>query len=175
MRRRKVILRSLVVGAFAFTILTSAACEPLLPSAEVETLSTHTPILPADTPTLESASPRLPERAPTPEPDATTGEVPPALLNAILDDVAARSGIERNEFVVVKAEAVLWNDGSLGCPQPGQFYIQSLVEGYRVVLSHDGQEFDYRASDRGFFFLCEQHFPQGNGTPMGDTGKAPGQ
>ena len=56
---------------------------------------------------------------------------------------------------MVRAEAVVWNDGSLGCPQPGEFYIQILVNGYWVISQVEGVEYDYRANDSGFFTLCE--------------------
>jgi hypothetical protein len=41
------------------------------------------------------------------------------------------------------------------------FYTQALVDGYWVVLSYRGQEFDYRVNDRGAFFLCEEPMPPG--------------
>jgi hypothetical protein len=49
----------------------------------------------------------------------------------------------------------VWNDGSLGCPQPGEFYIQILINGHWVVLQVEGVEYDYRVSDSGHFILCE--------------------
>jgi hypothetical protein len=94
---------------------------------------------------------------------------------AILDDVKARSDIERDVITVVRAEAVIWNDGSLGCPQPGMTYTQAPVAGYWVELSYDGELFDYRANESGFFFLCEQSLPSGAGTPGGGTGTTPDQ
>jgi hypothetical protein len=39
---------------------------------------------------------------------------------------------------IVSVESVLWPDTSLGCPQPGQFYAQVTVEGYRLVVEHAG-------------------------------------
>jgi hypothetical protein len=174
MKKTRVIPGPLAVAALTLTILVSVACEPPFPTADVQTLPTRSPTLPSDTPTLEPALPRLPERVPTLESNPVT-EIPQDLLDAILDDAQARSGIERDGLTIIKAEAVVWNDGSLGCPQPDQFYTQALVEGYQVVIGHDSQEYDYRASDRGFFFLCEQHLLQRDGTPEGDTGKVPDQ
>jgi hypothetical protein len=40
-------------------------------------------------------------------------------------------------------------------------YTQALVDGYWVVLAVGEQEYDYRASDTGYFFLCEGLHPQG--------------
>ena len=48
-----------------------------------------------------------------------------------------------------------WSDGSLGCPRPGQVYTQALVPGYQVVLEVEGRQYDYRATERGYYVLCE--------------------
>lgn len=86
---------------------------------------------------------------------AVTGEVPQQLLDEIMADLETRTGAPRSEFVVKRAEAVQWNDGSLGCPQPGQVYTQAIVPGYRVVIEHKGSDYDYHAAERGYFVLCE--------------------
>ena len=95
------------------------------------------------------------ERVETPPAEPVTGEVPADLLEEILADLAQKLGKDRASIDVIRAEAVVWNDGSLGCPKPGEFYIQILVNGYWVVLRLEGLEYDYRASDTGYFFLCE--------------------
>lgn len=84
-----------------------------------------------------------------------TGEAPADLLREILGDAEARTGVPTSEIVVVRDEQVEWNDGSLGCPQPGQAYTQAIVPGYWVVLDAAGTTLDYRTDDRGFFVLCE--------------------
>jgi hypothetical protein len=97
-----------------------------------------------------------PERVPpTESPLPVTGEVPPELLDAILEDLAGRTGASQEQMVLIRAEAVVWNDGSLGCPQPGMLYTQALVNGYWVELEVDGQTFDYHAARTGYFVLCE--------------------
>ena len=122
--------------------------------------------------TLAPAGPEVPEQVPTVEPGPVTGEVPQDLLDAILDDAEARSGIKPDGITIVRAEAVIWNDGSLGCPEPGVVYTQALVSGYWVVLEADGDEYDYRANDRRIFFLCQQRLPPRIGTPSGDADKS---
>lgn len=97
----------------------------------------------------------LPVRQPEAKPAAMTGEVPDELLTRIIADLATRTGADPAAFEMVRSEAVTWNDGSLGCPRPGVAYTQALVPGYWVVLSHEGLEYDYRASARGYFLLCE--------------------
>ena len=77
------------------------------------------------------------------------------MLDAIVADAAAQTGIDEAEIEVIRAEQVTWNDGSLGCPEPGMLYTQALVEGYHVVLDVDGEELDYRADAAGRFRICE--------------------
>jgi predicted small secreted protein len=83
------------------------------------------------------------------------GEIPEPLMAALLADVADRAGVDPEAIEVVRAENVTWNDGSLGCPEPGMNYTMALIDGYQVVLSAGGDEFDYRVTGDGAFRLCE--------------------
>lgn len=89
---------------------------------------------------------------------AVTGEVPVDLLDAIIDDLARREDLSRDEIQVERAESVIWPDGSLGCPTPGEMYTHAVVPGYWVVLRHAGKQYDYRASLRGSFRHCSNRF-----------------
>jgi hypothetical protein len=84
-----------------------------------------------------------------------TGEGPRELVASIKADLVARTGAGESELAVVRSEEVIWNDGSLGCPIPGEFYTQAQVSGYWVVLEYNGVSYDYRAAASGFFRLCE--------------------
>ncbi|NNC39194.1 MAG: hypothetical protein HKN95_00770 [Acidimicrobiia bacterium] len=102
----------------------------------------------AETPPVEST--------PTPPPPTepiVTGEVPAGLMDAILADAGTRSNA-KSAITVVRAQAVTWPDGSLGCPAKGMTYTQALVDGYWVVLDAGGQQLDYRASTSGSFKYC---------------------
>jgi hypothetical protein len=100
------------------------------------------------------------EPIPSQEVTPVVGEVPSQLMDQILADLEKRLGLNRQAIQVVRAEAVVWNDGSLGCPVPGLFYTQALVNGYWVVLRVDSKDYDYRASQSGFFTLCERSIPR---------------
>lgn len=89
------------------------------------------------------------------------GQVPPEIYAQAAAEAAAVANVGLDQVSVVRAEAVTWNDGSLGCPEPGQLYTQVLTPGYWLVLRAGGQEFDFRASDRGGLKLC----PIGQGRP----------
>jgi hypothetical protein len=91
----------------------------------------------------------------TPEPGGVIGEVPDKLLDEIVLHLAENLGVSNQAVQIIKAEAVIWSDGSLGCPKPGTVYTQVLVDGYHVILGVGEQDYDYRVSDSGYFFLCE--------------------
>lgn len=95
------------------------------------------------------------ERVQPTESNPVMGEVPANILDEIIADLVGSTGADPQSIQVVRAEVVVWNDGSLGCPKPGEVYIQILINGYWVVLLVEGIEYDYRASDTGYFFLCE--------------------
>lgn len=86
--------------------------------------------------------------------DAPAG-IPDSVWDAVLDDLARRLDRPPTDPVVVSAKAMTWNDGSLGCPKPGQVYTQALVDGFQVVVEVDGERFDYRSSGGDSVRLCE--------------------
>ena len=89
------------------------------------------------------------------------GEVPQGILDPILKEAAALAEVARDQLVIVRAESVVWNDGSLGCPEPGMMYTQALVNGYWIVIEAAGQTYDFRVGSGGSFRLC----PAGQGHP----------
>jgi hypothetical protein len=97
--------------------------------------------------------------------EASVSGIPGDLLNAVLNDASERTGYPTDALIVVQAEAVTWNDGSLGCPEPGMFYTQALVGGYQIVVDADGQALDYRVQDNGPFRLCESNARRGGNRP----------
>jgi hypothetical protein len=143
------------------------ASVPMTPSAgsTASVGDTETPSVPAESTPPAIATSRairptpsgthLPERVPVTTPSPVTGEVPSRILNAIVADLADRLRVAPPQIEITRAESVIWNDGSLGCPEPGMSYTQAQVRGYWVVLEYDGQSFDYRATEGGFFRLCQ--------------------
>ena len=82
------------------------------------------------------------------------GQVPQGILDSILKEAATLAKVDREQLVIVRAESVVWNDGSLGCPEPGMMYTQMLVNGYWVVIEAAGQKYDFRVGSGGSFRLC---------------------
>jgi hypothetical protein len=103
---------------------------------------------------VQTLSPGL-EPVEIPKSAPVVGEVPGEILDEIIADLVEHTSAEQVDIQVVRAETVVWNDGALGCPKPGEFYIQMMINGYWVVLEVKGAEYDYRVSDKGSFTLCE--------------------
>ena len=108
-----------------------------------------------------------PEENPLPDGPVDTSTIPAGLMVNILADAANRTGMSVSDIFAVRAEQALWNDGSLGCPQPGMSYTQAQVNGYWVVLKAGDRLLDYRASETGFFTFCDTAFPGAGGAPTG--------
>jgi len=76
-------------------------------------------------------------------------------VNRAKSDLVRRLGITEEEIQVLKAEAVTWRDGSLGCPQPGMMYTQALVDGYLIQLRAGQRIYNYHGAVHREPFLCE--------------------
>jgi len=107
---------------------------------------------------IESTTP-----VPTPirEGPPMQSQIPKELLEPVLNKAADLANVARDQLVIVRAEPAVWNDGSLGCPEPGTNYTQALVNGYWVVIKAGGQTYDFRLGRGGSFKLC----PEGFGHP----------
>ncbi len=100
--------------------------------------------------------------APIPLPTTSGGSadgLPEEMLADVVDQAASDAGVDPSAVEVLVAEAVTWNDGSLGCPEPGMSYTQALVPGYRVVVEVDGEELHYHAGQSGEFRRCDNPQP----------------
>lgn len=61
-------------------------------------------------------------------------------------DLANRFKIKQEEITIKEVEDIVWNDSSLGCPEPGKFYAQVLTDGFKILLEAKGKAYDYRTS-----------------------------
>ena len=168
-----------VIGLIGlFGLLVSAGCQPKAvitnETMEHETSTAVTQVPDSATqPVATLIKPHAPINnppewiSPTAAITPVTGEVSAGLMDAILKDLAGRTGVAVEDISVIQAQSIVWNDGSLGCPQPGMSYTQSIVPGYWVVLDVDGVQYDYRETTRGYFSLCEAGIPPDSpgGTP----------
>ncbi|MGI8517520.1 MAG: hypothetical protein ACR2ME_04125 [Acidimicrobiia bacterium] len=97
-----------------------------------------------------------------PPPLTTAGgvpaDVPESHWEAILADLAARA-ISTNDVALIEALEVTWNDGALGCPQPGVAYTQALVDGMKVTVEAAGMRYTYHFGANGPPILCVKGRP----------------
>ena len=91
-----------------------------------------------------------PSAIPSPKAD-----VPPKRWAAIISDLTSR-GVPTDSVALVSARSVTWNDGSLGCPKPGQSYTQAQVPGMQVVVSVAALTYDYRFGRSDNPQLCQR-------------------
>ena len=87
------------------------------------------------------------------------------LINRAKDDLSARLNTELAEIALLRAEAVNWTDGSLGCPMPEMMYAQMITPGYLILLESNGVTFEYHASQRADAFYCKNPLPPASGIP----------
>jgi len=109
------------------------------------------------------------EVVPTLEDTAVVGDVPEDVMRIVLEDLTTTQNVRQEALTVTRAEAIIWNDGSLGCPQPGEVYTQATVPGYWIVLEANGRTYDYHAAENGYFILCQDSQPSTppiSGTPI---------
>lgn len=103
---------------------------------------------------------------PSPESTTNPSSVPEAIVQAAREDLAQRLNISVEQIEVIEARAVVWPDGSIGCPQPGMAYVQVQQEGALVRLSAEGKIYAYHSGGGRAPFLCEN--------PAKDSGLSPG-
>ncbi|WP_147915403.1 hypothetical protein [Ruania zhangjianzhongii] len=108
---------------------------------------------PTDPPTTLQPSTDSPEPSDTPEPTDDAADLPENVQEAV-EDLADRLGVALADIDAGSLEEVTWPDGSLGCPEPGMSYPQVLTDGYRVILTADGDEYAYHAGEGGELAYC---------------------
>ncbi|NGX17429.1 hypothetical protein [Wenzhouxiangella sp. XN24] len=113
----------------------------------------------------------LPERVLSTAPAGEQALPPESLLAQVLADAAKRTGLAQASLEVADSRRVTWNDGSLGCPQPGMNYTQALVPGWHVLIAAGEATLDYRLAEQGYFLHCALGRPG----PHGGNKKGPSE
>ncbi|MGW1344317.1 hypothetical protein ACWCOV_24985 [Kribbella sp. NPDC002412] len=93
---------------------------------------------------------------PTPDPSTPPPTAGPAggPVEQAKADLVKRLGVEPGQVTVVSSEEVTWQDGSLGCPEPGMRYTQALVNGSRIILEAGGTQYHYHSGGTRPPFFC---------------------
>ena len=130
------------IGSIAMNALAALLCVVLAGCAHSQSMSPTDSKMKSDSPLQDMLPPAA-----------------AALLPVLLADAAQRSGVPQDRLRVVRALAVTWPDGSLGCPQPGFSYTQALVPGWQVSIAlpssaASSPALQYHGSDRGGWLHC---------------------
>jgi len=82
--------------------------------------------------------------------DSATGSKEKPPLNSpagiAMNMVADQTGANWSDVEVLSETAVDFGDSSLGCPQPGNSYLQVITPGYKVLAEYDGIIYDVRVA-----------------------------
>jgi hypothetical protein len=75
-------------------------------------------------------------------------------VDEAVEELSVRLGVPVETVAAVSAEHRFWPDSSLGCPAPGQAYLQVLTEGYRIELWAACTMYVYHGAQGRPAFLC---------------------
>lgn len=125
-----------------------AACAPLAPGGSSPTIT----ILPPPTNTVQLAAPTntpspVPEVA-TPTPGHISVDLTPAQLAAI-QALAKKYDLPVDQIKLVSTEAMTWDTGCLGVVLPGVMCTRGPVEGFRILLMVNGEQFEFHTNQDG--------------------------
>ncbi len=105
------------------------------------------------------ATPTSPLSPPSKPPTGASGEaaIPPTAEQVVAlakRDLAQRLKRTEATIQVASIEAVDWSDASLGCPEPGMAYAQVITPGYRLILTANGERYEYHTDQGQRAFYC---------------------
>ncbi len=93
----------------------------------------------------------------------------PAAIDFAVADLGERLGqpLTRNNVPQWLWSGDLYPDASLGCPQPGQSYIQTPTSGFQFMLTYGGTTYDYRVSADGSIVIQCASYAAGTAPELG--------
>jgi hypothetical protein len=86
------------------------------------------------------------------QPDAASQPLVDSARQALAKDL----GVQDSGIKLIGLEAVEWSDSSLGCPKPGETYLQVITPGYRVTLEAQGQRYEYHTDRTTRAVRCDK-------------------
>lgn len=81
------------------------------------------------------------------------------LVEQAKEDLATRISVDVQDIKTLRAENVTWRDSSMGCPEPGNQYMQVLTNGSRITLVAKKQIYHYHSGGNRPPFLCAKPSP----------------
>ncbi len=77
-----------------------------------------------------------------------------AVINLAKKDLARSLNTSEDNIQVVNVDKVQWSDSSLGCPKPGQMYLQVITAGFEITLSAKSVNYIYHTDLEKRVILC---------------------
>jgi hypothetical protein len=75
--------------------------------------------------------------------------LPNQVANVVRQDLSRRTRIAPGQLKITQSSRETWPNGCLGLAEPDQVCTQALVEGWRVVVSHENKTWVYRTNATG--------------------------
>ena len=85
---------------------------------------------------------KTPDIGPAPE----LPEDAESLVTLAKFDLTLRTGVDFEDIALQSLEETLFDDASLGVPQPGMTYEAQVTPGFIIILEAGGEYYEYRAS-----------------------------
>ncbi len=141
-------MKTKTILIWVLSILFLVGCAPGVTATPVGVGSTPTTptslpptAVPSDTPAPVVASP-------TPVPTHIAVDLTPA-QRAAIQALSEKNNIPVDQIKLVSTEAVTWPSGCLGVVLPGVMCTQNQVDGFRILLSANGEHFEYHTNQDG--------------------------
>jgi len=103
------------------------------------------------TPTPPEKDDYVPADTPTPQPTPTP-EVP-GFGGLFMAELSNKLNIKSSNIKLISYEDFIFNDSSLGCPEPGKFYTQVLTPGWKMQFEADGNIYEYHSNLDGSYYI----------------------
>lgn len=137
-----------LIALAAGLLLALVACRP----------SPTEPVSPPPTPSPDISSIQTPERPAELTPKPPLDPLISGLVDQAKKDLSQRIHVPTERIALKVVEAVQWRDSSLGCPEPGMYYLMVITPGYRIQLEANGQVYEYHTSETRVVY-CENPEP----------------
>lgn len=141
----------LLIGfSFAVLIIVVIIASNFLNSEQLDYNAVN-PQFATPTPTPPEKDDYVPANTPTPIPTPTP-EVP-GFGGLFIAELSNKLGIKPKNIKLVSYEDTIFNDSSLGCPEPGKFYAQVITPGWKIMFEADGNIYEYHSNIDGSYYI----------------------
>lgn len=132
----RIVVRLITFWLFVFSV--GCQANPL------ENIST-----PAAPPTQGSIAQMTPSLLPSISPGLE------GLIEKAKEHLAHRLSISTMQISLVESMEVEWSDSSLGCPQPGMYYLQVITPGYLIRFQALDKVFEFHTDKGNQIIYCD--------------------